>query len=526
MNDSQDKLLIFVSSVQAELENERVTVRHLIQVDEFLNLHYEPLLYEEQPASPENATNECLQLISRCQVYVLIVGCEYGNLVGNLSITHMEYRCAKRRKLPILVFVKGENSIKRQDGVRILLKEIRSDGYKYKRFKNVIDLQKEVRAALVKLLQIRFGIVPTNNENEVAYQTIEATSPFEAQTIARLRWEDLDHDVARQLTSTASGLKRKQLTNKELLRDATLRGLVWYDAQSEQHYATVAGTLLLAPDPAAVFPQCRILADAYLGTKADSDPSDHKDIRDPLPEAIDQAIAFIDHNTRHPMRVVGLNRIRLDEYPTEALREAIVNAVAHRNYEDAGRRITLEVFFDRIVVSSPGLPPAPITLAKLRKGNYKPCSRNPVLAQCLSFFQRIEERGSGFRRMREQMLNHGLDLPTLGTNTGYFQVTFSGPGDNMDRLRTTIDASSILITPSIEAMLNKRQKRILRHVLKTDFVTSGWCVKNLDVVYDTANRDLRGLVKRQVLVRQGSGRSTRYVLSSRLAESSDNLPIN
>ena len=89
-------------------------------------------------------------------------------------------------------------------------------------------------------------------------------------------------------------------------------------------------------------------------------------------------------NTRHPMRVVGLNRVRLDEYPVEALREALVNAVVHRQYEDAGRKIMLEVLADRVVLSSPGLPPSPLTLANLRKGKYRPSSHNPILAQWLS----------------------------------------------------------------------------------------------------------------------------------------------
>ena len=89
-----------------------------------------------------------------------------------------------------------------------------------------------------------------------------------------------------------------------------------------------------------------------------------------------------------------------------------------------------------IVMSDPSSPvPPAITLASLRKGKYRPCSRNPVLAQCLSYFHRIEERGSGFRRMREQMLNHGLDQPLIGTDTGYFQITFPGPGDDIDRIR-------------------------------------------------------------------------------------------
>jgi predicted HTH transcriptional regulator len=210
------------------------------------------------------------------------------------------------------------------------------------------------------------------------------------------------------------------------------------------------------------------------------------------------------------MRIVGLNRVRIDEYPTEALREALVNAVAHRQYEDAGRKIMLEVFADKVVISSPGLPPAPLTLAKLRSGKYRPCSRNPVLAQNLSYFHRIEERGSGFRRMRDQMLNHGLDQPLIATDTGYFQVIFPGPGEHIERIR--VPEKQILVTPSIEAQLNERQKEVMAEVLKSGFVTSGWLVKTLGVTYDTANRDLKGLADLNLLMRQGLGRAARYVL--------------
>jgi len=228
-----------------------------------------------------------------------------------------------------------------------------------------------------------------------------------------------------------------------------------------------------------------------------------------MPLAIERAITFIDRNTRHPMRVVGLNRVRLDEYPTEALREALVNAVAHRLYEDAGRKIMLEVFMDRIVISSPGFPPAPITLASLRRGKYRPCSRNPVLAQCLSYFHRIEERGSGFRRMRDQMLDHGLDQPLIGTDTGYFQVTFPGPGEDIDRLR--IPETRLLVTPAVEAQLNVRQKAIIAHVLENGSVTSGWCKKKYSVAYQTVYRDLSGMLEIGLLIRTGAGRSTKYV---------------
>ena len=205
-----------------------------------------------------------------------------------------------------------------------------------------------------------------------------------------------------------------------------------------------------------------------------------------------------------------LNRIRLDEYPLEALREGLVNAVVHRQYEDAGRKVMLEVFSDRVLLSSPGLPPKPITLASLRKGKYRPCSRNPVLAQSLSYFHRIEERGSGFRRMTGQMLDHGLDRPLIGTDTGYFQITFPGPAEDVERLR--VPEQRLLVTPAVEAQLNERQRKALAEVLRSGFVASGWLVKELDVTYDTANRDLKGLAEMNILTRQGLGRAARYVL--------------
>ncbi|MEW6664853.1 MAG: helix-turn-helix domain-containing protein [Thermodesulfobacteriota bacterium] len=504
------KFQVFVSSVQKELEDERLIVQNLLNTDPFLSSHCAPVLYEFEPASPQKAAEECLKTLDGCEVYLLIVGLQYGTRVGELSITHTEYRRSKEKRIPILAFIKGDRGLDREEGTAELLKELDIDGLKYKRFGNVIELQKEVRAALVKLLQDQFGITPSSDEDQIARQTIEATSLFESRTLDRIVWAELDHGVARRLVSMAQKRKPEEISDGDLLAGISLRGLIWRDQGSERHYATAAGIVLLAKDPSAVFPQCRILADAYRSTEPDGDPRDHEDIRGPMPNAIDLAIGFIDRNTRHPMRVVGLNRVRLDEYPAEALREALVNAVAHRQYEDAGRKIILEVFADRVVVSSPGLPPAPITLASLRKGKYRPCSRNPVLAQCLSYFHRIEERGSGFRRMRDQMLDHGLDPPLLATEMGYFQVTFQGPGEDIERLR--VPEKQLLITPSVEAQLNDRQRKALAEVLESGFVASGWLVKTSGVTYDTANRDLKGLANKGILVRKGRGRAAKYVL--------------
>jgi len=505
-----DKLRVFVSSVQKELENERAIVQNLLITDTFLATHCTPVLYEFEPASPVKAVDGCLAKLEGCRVYLLIIGSRYGLPVDGLSITHREYRRAKELGLPVLTFIKGDRKEEREEGTTQLIAEVDSDGPKYKRFNTVIELQKEVRDALVELLRDRFSLIPTSDENETARQTIDATSAFESQSLTRVRWSEVDLAVARRMIAVAEQRKPEELSNEDLLAGALQRGLAWTDADTGEHYTTAAGIVLLAKDPSAVFPQCRILADAYRSTESDSDPRDHEDIRGPMPVAIDRAIAFIDRNTRHPMRVVGLNRVRLDEYPDAALREALVNAVAHRLYEDAGRKIILEVFADHVTVLSPGMPPAPLTLPNLRKGKYRPCSRNPVLAQSLSYFHRIEERGSGFRRMRDQMLNHGLPEPLLGTDTGYFQVTFYGPGENIDRLR--VPEAQLMVTPAVEAQLNERQRGAVQEVLKSGAVASGWLVKAYKITYDTANRDLKGLEQLQILMRQGLGRATKYIL--------------
>jgi len=526
-------LRIFVSSVQKELEDERLIVQNLVSTDPFLSAHCVPVLYELEPASPDKVLEGCLKSLDGCHVYLLIVGVQYGTPVGELSITHTEYRRAKKDKLPVLAFIRGDRHVKREEGTVALLDELDADGPKYKRFGNVIELQKEVRAALVKLLRDRFAVAPTSDENEIAEQTIEATSAFESRLLDRVRWQDLDLDVARRLIAAAEQRNPDEISKEELLAGVALRGLVWHKPASGEHYgtgfgggsgdgagwhepvpgehyATAAGIVLLAKDPSAVFPQCRILADAYRAVEPDGDPRDHEDIRGPMPLAIERAIAFIDRNTRHPMRIVGLDRVRLDEYPVDGLREALVNAVAHRQYEDAGRKILLDVFANRVVLSSPGLPPRPITLASLRKGKYRPCSRNPVLAQCLSYFHRVEERGSGFRRMRDQMLDHGLDQPLLGADMGYFQITFPGPGDDLDRIRVT--TTRLLVTPAIEAQLNERQKRILAHALEAGSVTRRWCVTEFEIVNDTAGRDLKSLVDLGLLTPKGQGRGVHYVV--------------
>ena len=341
-------------------------------------------------------------------------------------------------------------------------------------------------------------------------ESIEAASSFEAAPMPDVPAQSLD--------AAALGVFVERIIDQPGLRirdDASEHALITRGLATRRtgEAATVsrAAYLLFALRPADRFPQCEILADAYDEPKISGKPKGQLTINASILSAVEQALKFIDDHTFHPRRVVGLNNIRLNEYPTKALREALINAVAHRSYDDTTRKIVLRIFSDRVEIANPGYPLKPLTLAKLRKGNYRPCSRNPLIAQTLALLDQMEQRGTGFARMRDAMLDHGLDAPAFTEQDGYFVVTFPGPNGNYDRLKSPEGALG-LITPAIESQLNKRQTDMVARLVRGEELTSRECQKRHKVSAQALHRDFQKLVSLGLAKAVGSGRSARYVL--------------
>ena len=290
-----------------------------------------------------------------------------------------------------------------------------------------------------------------------------------------------------------------------------VRGLLWRNNEADTLWPTAAGVVLLGKNPALKYVQCEVLADQYSDTRITSRPLAQEKYSGPIPHLIREILAFVERHTEHPTRVVGINNITLAEYPKRAVREVLVNSFAHRDYEDASRKIRIEIFKDRLVVSSPGYPPKPLTLAKLRSGKYESCRRNPVIAECLASQKLMEQRGTGFERIRAAMQDHGLDAHLLEQRDGYFKVILPGPDGDFNRIRTPAEARGP-VKPSVQARMNERQKQIMLHVQTEGSVTSGWCRLKFGVTYNTAYRDLSGLVELGLLTQVGKGRATRYEL--------------
>lgn len=504
------KKLVFISSVQKELELERAAVAGLIATDPFLLQHCVPVLFEKEPPPARPKSKPYLEALRRCSIYILIIANEYGRVDGDLSATHHEYRLAQDLSLPTIVFLKGAEDAGRSAETLALIGEIKRAGHTYKRFHDREDLKPEMLRAIVRTLADEFDIHATDSEISEGEHQIECASAFESAVLKDVPVAALDQELIAGLSDRFSASPgAPDLAPLSLLH---ARGLIVRDDTHETFWATAAAFVLFGVNPAYRFPQCEILVDAYDDIRITGRPRGQLNVNAPLPLALEQVLKFIDDHTFHPRRVVGLNNIRLDEYPVAALREALLNAVGHRSYDDASRKVFVRIFRDRIEIASPGYPLKPLTLAKLRRGNYRPCSRNPLIAQTLASLDKMEQRGSGFARMRDAMLDHGLDASLLDQQDGFFVVTLPGPDGNYDRIRTPANVPGA-ITPALEARLNERQKRIIRHVQEQGNVTSGWCRSEFGITYDTANRDLLELVEAGLLVRIGRGRGTRFELT-------------
>lgn len=131
-------------------------------------------------------------------------------------------------------------------------------------------------------------------------------------------------------------------------------------------------------------------------------------------------------NVRYAIEGTGSQpRKKLWEIPETVFKEAIINALAHRDYYDKGARITIEVFNDRVEVSNPGGLISGIPKNEFGK---RSLSRNPLIFGLFERIRMVEQVGSGISRMRDLMIEENLTPPEFNTE-GIFTATFRRPFD-------------------------------------------------------------------------------------------------
>lgn len=270
---------------------------------------------------------------------------------------------------------------------------------------------------------------------------------------------------------------------------------------------TNAGILLFGKDPQQFFRSAFITAARFAGHEM-SDIFTRQDVSGTLPEQILQAETFLLDNLRRGVYLgATMERTEQLEYPMEAARELVVNAVSHRDYSIYGDGIRLFLFADRLEVTSPGGLPGPVTLDNIVEERY---SRNSIIVQVLSDMGFIERLGYGVDRVIALMGERHLPAPDFAETSGGFRVRLYNAVDN-----DTYGPSASRAGYYMGHILNPRQESALFHLLQGGYhrITN----KDLqelftDVHPETIRRDLADLVHKGILVKMGQKRGSYYVM--------------
>lgn len=259
---------------------------------------------------------------------------------------------------------------------------------------------------------------------------------------------------------------------------------------------TIAALLLFGKEPQRFLLQAKLRCARFKGTDEVAF-IDLKVIEGDIIQQVEDAMAFVRRNTSMAVKIEGkLERTEKWEYPLEAVREAVTNAVCHRDYADSGN-VVVKIFDDRLEVSNPGGLPAGLTVEDLKRP-HESNPRNKLVADAFFLIKYIEQFGTGIGRMIEDCRESGVPEPEFESRAGAFRTIFPRIVSVAQRWAGVI--------------LNERQKKALEYVVQHGRITRPEYEQITQAPKRTAARDLTDLVKRQVVIRHGGGKDSWYAL--------------
>ncbi len=304
---------------------------------------------------------------------------------------------------------------------------------------------------------------------------------------------DLDGEkIKKFLLESAERTEREAADNEPTFKILNNLGLA--DDFKGVKAPTVGGFLIFSKDnnPQAfpAFSRYLIRCVRYKGPTVSTPIIDKADIKGTLDHQIEEIEKFILRNIKKSATIIKTKRVEKYEYPEEALREIIANAVIHRDYQITETYTQINIFEDRIEIFNPGCLPPGITVENIKDSQF---SRNEVIAAVLKDMGYMEEYGRGIDIVFDKMSEWELSKPIFKNTANSFKVIL--PGEKL-------------------SALNERQIKIWDYLIDNKTVNAKQCEKLLKgVPRPTINRDLRIMQKMHLISQIGSSVGTHYKLN-------------
>ncbi|MCK5140417.1 MAG: putative DNA binding domain-containing protein, partial [Thermodesulfovibrionia bacterium] len=261
---------------------------------------------------------------------------------------------------------------------------------------------------------------------------------------------------------------------------------------------TNAAVLLFGKDAQRHFLQAEVRCAKFKGIEAVKPFLDMRVLRGNIYRQIDAGERFILDNIKKQAWVEPgkIERQEKWEYPPDAIREAITNAICHRDYAMSSNAY-ISIFDDRIEIWNPGRVPEPLTLEDL-KIPHKSVPVNPLLAEMLYLVKYIERWGSGTVDLVKWCLQQGLPEPMFKEHQGGFLVILR----------------KYRISDEVIKTLNERQKKSVGYLMKHGKITSRDYQKLCpDVSRETLRKDMNELIEKEIIFLKGAKRGIYYELA-------------
>ena len=273
---------------------------------------------------------------------------------------------------------------------------------------------------------------------------------------------------------------------------------------------TMAGLLFFAQDPQKWVPGTFISFIQFAGTAVASansaDPAyiDNIRIAGPIPRMVEEARRAIFSRIRKRALLEGFTRSEIPEYPDWAYREAVVNAIAHRDYAVSGSHVQIRLFADRLEVQSLGGLFGTVSESSIE---YEQSTRNHAVVRLLEDHGLVEQRGIGIDRMVREMLASGLERPVFRDSLTSFLVVLKN--------HTMMDDDAYRWLSSFaDYRLSDHQRIALVYVWRTGKIVNRDYQRLNSVSTVPATRDLRKLVELGLLQQHGTRGAAYYTLAT------------
>jgi predicted HTH transcriptional regulator len=451
---------IFISSVQREFAKERKALAEYVRKDAILGRFFDVFLFEEVPAQERKADGVYLAEVDACDIYLGIFGHTYGNVDSSgVSATEREYqRAAKKRKTRICFVDKSAGDTDPRQAA--FLSQVNEDVIR-KGFVGYDDLRTAVYAALAKCLEDK-GFINV--------------LPFDASKTAGVTMKDLSVAKMRDFIRTAREKRQFPLPVNVPIEQL----LMALELLDDDGRLLNPAALLFGKRPQKFFITSEVKCAQFYADRVSKPMADHQIYTGDVFELVDQATRFV---MTHISNWVGTRETgdtaevpTKFELPYDAVKEAIVNAVVHRDYT-SNASVQVMLFKDRLEEWSPGGLPRGMTIGKLFAA-HKSVPVNPLLARAMYLKGYIEKSGTGTGDMIAKCASWGVPAPEwYEDDPDDFRVVLKRPVSVTNMVKTRVETRvktgvKSSVKSSVESSVKSRVKSSVKKLSSAEKIVA------------------------------------------------------